>query len=172
MAKFTVLPHQIETLAALLTERAGKFQSGEFIYNSASELVVSERLVPHLNGVMGDPNWHVRGSAVLLRREVGKIRLRREADGVVVGGRRIATDPQSQARLALHSIAMDANDIITWRTGDDEPVRLNFDQARAACVAVHRHLERCASVEAEVIAGIISGEITRVSQIEAAFAAV
>lgn len=101
-------------------------------------------------------------------RYVADKRWRIETGGVMVGGAQIATDRQSQAMITgAHAFALsNPGTPIKFKSGGafvtlDAPTMIAIAQAVAA------HVQEAFATEADVLAGIASGEITTAAAVDA-----
>ncbi|MGY3130125.1 hypothetical protein ACVWZM_000807 [Bradyrhizobium sp. USDA 4501] len=95
----------------------------------------------------------------------------KETSGIIFHGLHIATDPDSQTRLAAaHLVALNDPTFKTqWKTMDGKFVLLDAAKIIELATVVSKFVAKCFDAEAAINASIFSGALTHRGQINAKF---
>jgi hypothetical protein len=93
----------------------------------------------------------------------------KETDGITFNGAQIATDRESQARIAAaHIVALNDPKFKTqWKTMDGKFIALDAAKMIELATAVTKHVAACFVAEAKINGSIFSGALTTREQIKA-----
>ncbi len=98
-------------------------------------------------------------------------RWEKETGGLSISGMNIATDDRSKVMISGARVAAmaDPNFTTSWKGSDGEFVPIDANAVIAISDAVLAHVSGCFAIEAEVLAGIESGALKTIDEIDAAF---
>ncbi len=99
-------------------------------------------------------------------------RWEKEVGGIIVNGLQVATDDRSKMMISGARVAAEAdpNFVTQWKAANGSFVTIDAAAVIRISDMMLAHVSYCFAIEAEVLAGIASGAISTVDQIDAAFA--